>query len=44
MNTNAAANMFIAEPLKVGGMNVTFLNHPPIPERGHRLEGISRTN
>jgi heat shock protein HtpX len=43
MNANAAtAHMFIVTPLTGGGMMSLFSTHPPIPERVHRLEEISR--
>jgi heat shock protein HtpX len=45
MNANAAtAHMFIVNPLTGGGMMSFFSTHPPIPERVHRLEDISRTH
>ncbi len=45
MNANAAtAHMFIVNPLTGGGMMALFSTHPPIPERVHRLEDISRTH
>ena len=45
MNANAAtAHMFIVNPLTGGGMMSLFSTHPPIPERIHRLEDISRTH
>jgi heat shock protein HtpX len=45
MNANAAtAHMFIVTPLTGGGMMSLFSTHPPIPERVHRLEDISRTH
>ena len=45
MNANAAtAHMFIVNPLTGGGMMSLFSTHPPIPERVHRLEEISRTH
>lgn len=45
MNANAAtAHMFIVNPLTGGGMMSLFSTHPPIPERVHRLEDISRTH
>lgn len=43
MNANAAtAHMFIVNPLTGGGMMALFSTHPPIPERVHRLEELSR--
>jgi heat shock protein HtpX len=45
MNANAAtAHMFIVNPLTGGGLMSLFSTHPPIPERVHRLEEISRTH
>jgi heat shock protein HtpX len=45
MNANAAtAHMFIVNPLTGGGLMSLFSTHPPIPERVHRLEDISRTH
>jgi heat shock protein HtpX len=45
MQANAAtAHMFIVTPLTGGGMMSLFSTHPPIPERVHRLEDISRTH
>ncbi len=45
LNANAAtAHMFIVNPLTGGGMMSLFSTHPPIPERVHRLEDISRTH
>jgi heat shock protein HtpX len=45
MTANAAtAHMFIVNPLTGGGMMSLFSTHPPIPERVHRLEDISRTH
>ncbi|MDD2580995.1 MAG: zinc metalloprotease HtpX [Desulfuromonadaceae bacterium] len=45
MEANAAtAHMFIVNPLTGGGMMSLFSTHPPIPERVHRLEDISRTH
>jgi len=45
MDANAAtAHMFIVNPLTGGGMMSLFSTHPPIPERVHRLEDISRTH
>jgi len=45
MDANAAtAHMFIVNPLTGGGLMSLFSTHPPIPERVHRLEDISRTH
>ena len=45
MNANAAtAHMFIVNPLTGGGLMSLFSTHPPISERVHRLEEISRTH
>lgn len=45
MNANAAtAHMFIVNPLTGSGMMSLFSTHPPIPERVHRLEDMSRTH
>lgn len=45
MNANAAtAHMFIVTPLTGGGMMSLFSTHPPIPERVHRLEDMSRNH
>jgi heat shock protein HtpX len=45
MQANAAtAHMFIVTPLTGGGMMSLFSTHPPIPERVHRLEDMSRTH
>lgn len=45
MQANAAtAHMFIVTPLTGGGLMSLFSTHPPIPERVHRLEDISRTH
>jgi len=45
MAANAAtAHMFIVYPLTGGGMMSLFSTHPPIPERVHRLEDISRNH
>ena len=45
MSANAAtAHKFIVNPLTGGGMMSLFSTHPPIPERVHRLEDISRTH
>jgi heat shock protein HtpX len=45
MNANAAtAHMFIVTPLTGGGLMSLFSTHPPIPERVHRLEYMSRTH
>ena len=45
MNANAAtAHMFIVNPLTGGGLMSLFSTHPPIPERVHRLEELSRTH
>ena len=45
MEANAATtHMFIVNPLTGGGMMSLFSTHPPIPERVHRLEDISRTH
>ena len=41
---SATAHMFIVNPLTGGGMMSLFSTHPPIPERVHRLENISRTH
>ncbi|MBI5484387.1 MAG: zinc metalloprotease HtpX [Deltaproteobacteria bacterium] len=40
----ATAHMFIVNPLTGGGLMSLFSTHPPIPERVHRLENISRTH
>ncbi len=40
----ATAHMFIVNPLTGGGLMSLFSTHPPIPERVHRLEDISRTH
>lgn len=43
MEANAAtAHMFIVTPLTGGGMMSLFSTHPPISERVHRLEEMSR--
>jgi heat shock protein HtpX len=45
LQANAAtAHMFIVTPLTGGGLMSLFSTHPPIPERVHRLEDISRTH
>ncbi len=45
LNANAAtAHMFIVNPLTGGGLMSLFSTHPPIPERVHRLEKLSRTH
>jgi heat shock protein HtpX len=45
MSANAAtAHMFIVNPLTGGGMMSLFSTHPPIPERVHRLEELTRTH
>lgn len=45
MQANAAtAHMFIVTPLTGGSLMSLFSTHPPIPERVHRLEDISRTH
>jgi heat shock protein HtpX len=45
MNANAAtAHMFIVNPLTGGGLMSLFSTHPPIAERVHRLEDLSRTH
>lgn len=45
LHANAAtAHMFIVTPLTGGGLMSLFSTHPPIPERVHRLEDISRTH
>jgi heat shock protein HtpX len=45
MNANAAtAHMFIVNPLTGGGLMTLFSTHPPIPERVHRLEELSRSH
>lgn len=45
MDANAAtAHMFIVNPLTGGGMMSLFSTHPPIPERVHRLEDMSRAH
>ncbi|MDD2542048.1 MAG: zinc metalloprotease HtpX [Desulfuromonadaceae bacterium] len=41
---SATAHMFIVNPLTGGGMMSLFSTHPPIQERVHRLEDISRTH
>lgn len=40
----ATAHMFIVNPLTGGGLMSLFSTHPPIPERVHRLEDLSRTH
>jgi heat shock protein HtpX len=45
LQANAAtAHMFIVTPLTGGGMMSLFSTHPPIPERVHRLEDMSRAH
>lgn len=45
MNANAAtAHIFIVNPLTGGGLMSLFSTHPPIPERVHRLQEISRSH
>lgn len=39
----ATAHMFIVNPLTGGGLMSLFSTHPPIPERVHRLEELSRS-
>ncbi|HIJ81277.1 MAG TPA: zinc metalloprotease HtpX [Desulfuromonadales bacterium] len=42
--TPATAHMFIVNPLTGGGLMSLFSTHPPIPERVHRLEDMSRNS
>jgi heat shock protein HtpX len=45
LDANAAtAHLFIVNPLTGGGLMSLFSTHPPIPERVHRLEDISRNH
>jgi heat shock protein HtpX len=40
----ATAHMFIVNPLTGAGLMSLFSTHPPIPERVHRLEDLSKTH